>query len=678
MKWWWGLLLLTAAAIMAPSVAMCDIRQFIPRITDYDGELDVSMLSQTNSNASAGTKISTTDTSGLEQLKLSLDGYVYHPTFITFLATASVGLLQDQFINTGVAAPWTNNNANEYSLKAHVLPEKPYTLDLLTSRTESFEVASAFTNIRPVIYLNSANFYYHESPISFSSGYTDTKTVSDTTTDSRVLNVQASHGVQHSYSSVGYSRSDTSSNTGIDYSQDIYFLSNQLEFERLILSSQLKYDDYKQNAITQITDGNDLSWIEELHLKLPWRFESNLTYSRTESGSNSEALSASASSTSLAQSTATDVINEVLSHRLGESLYTSYTYNYTTTMSSGGQSDSESNSLGAGYTKKIPGGILTAGVNYTVMTTDNVGSVTTLNESHSARADGIDSFNLNPGLIDPATIVVDLVAPSTGFIFPLVNNVNYLVKQIGNTFNITIQPFAFNPIAGFTPNPDINFVYTFNVTYSSTQGTFGLKTTTTGYNVGLTLFKNLLNPYYNHIQSDQAVMSGFFPGELLSYTTNTVGITVQKAPFRFLTEYQIYDSTINPSRIWKSRLDFWENVAGSLSLSAGVFYNKSNFLQSQSSIGSTSPYLEMTQGGSVSVRKIFPWNLQISGTGSYGDTTGPTSSTTYSVNGLLTWKVGRLSVDLQATDQHVASVANNTKQTTASTLYSLRIRRKLF
>src|SRR5208283_4076382 len=83
----WLLLLLTAAAVAAPSVALCDMQQFIPRIIDYDGELDVTMAGQSHTNKSAGTSASTTDTSALEQLKLTLSCFVYHPAFITDLAS---------------------------------------------------------------------------------------------------------------------------------------------------------------------------------------------------------------------------------------------------------------------------------------------------------------------------------------------------------------------------------------------------------------------------------------------------------------------------------------------------------------------------------------------------------------------------------------------------------------
>ncbi len=672
------LFFLTAAAVASPSVAMCDMQQFIPRIIDYSGEFDIYMLRQANDNKTTSARTSTVDTSAIEQFRLSSAGYIYHPALITFLASGSFGLLQDQFKNNGTAAPWSNTDANEYNLTLHVLPEKQYSLDLLTSRSEPFASTGAFTNIRPVTYVNSATFYYRGSPINFSTGYTDTRTVSDTTTDSRLLNFQAQHGVQHSFTSVGYSRSDSTSSAGTDYSRDYYLLSNQLQFERLLLRSELKYDDYNNKDLFQTTDGTDNSWTEYLHLKLPWRFESDLTYSRTYSDSKSVPIANSAASAPQKQSNTNDSLNEVLSHRLGESLFTSYAYNDTTNKSSGGQSDNNSNSVSVLYTKKIPWGTFTAGTGYTVMKTDNIGSVITLNEVHTSKADGIDSFTLQPGLIDPATIVVDLVAPGTGIIYPLVNNVNYLIDHIGNTFRITVQSFFLFPVPGFTPNPDINFAYTYNVTYRSTQGTFGLQTNTIAYNAGLALFANLLNPYYSHQQSDQTLVSGFFPGELSSFTVDTEGIVVQKAPFRLSTEYQKYDSASNPSRTWRSRFDFWENMMRSLSLSAGVFYNKSNFLQSQSGAGLTSPYSQTVRGVNVSVQKIFPWNLNLSGSGYFAQTTGRTESNNYSLNGVLTWRVGRLSVDLQTTYQLVDSVISGAKQTTASTMYLLRIRRQLF
>jgi hypothetical protein len=664
-----------------PSAALCDIQSFIPRIIDYNGELDIYMLRQTNDNSSAGTRTSTADNSVMEQLKLSLAGYVYHPAFITFLATGSVGLLQDQFTNNGVSSPWTNSSDNEYDVTVHVLPEKPYNLDLLTSRSESFAGAGLLGNIRPVVYLNSATFTYHEIPIGFSANYTDTKTITSSTTDSGVLNLTASHGIQHSYTTVGYTHSNTSSNTGTDYSQNYYFLTHQLQFDWFVLRSQLKYDDYNQiNPLDTVT-GSDETWLEDLHMKLPWRFESDVSYNRTFNISQSEetpAVSSGSVQSPQKQFNSDDVLIGNLTHRLGDSLFTSYTYNDTTTSSSGGRSDSESNALGVTYTKKIPWGVLTTGVSGNIQTSNNVGSITTLNEVHTAKADGIDSFTLQPGLIDPSTIVVYVVAPVTGFKYLLVNNQNYVIEPIGNTFKITVLPFLLNPVVGFTPNSDINFVYTFNVSYSSVQGTFGLNTTTTGYNAGLALFNNFLNPYFNHIQSSQRVVSGFFPGELSSYSTDVTGITVQKAPFRFSTEYQKYDSTINSNRVWKSRFDFWQNLSQSFSVAAGLSYDTSHFLQSESSIGITAPYTDIMRGASVSVHKIFDTNLTISGTGSYGNTTGHTVSNTYSFNGLLSWRMGKMFVDAQTTYQHVDTLASNTRQSIGSTLCLIKIRRILF
>ena len=680
----WSLLFITVAAVTTPSAAFCEMRDFIPRLIDYNGELDFFALRQTNENKTSGSKVSTTDTYFVEQLKLDTSGFVYHPAFITFTASGAVGLLQDKFQSDNTASPWNNSNANEYSLSAHVLPEKPYTLDLLTSRTEAFASTGSFTNVHPVIYLNSAMFTYRGSPIGFTTSYTNTRIISDTTTDSGVYTAQVTHSLRHSSTSIGLTRSDTTSNAGTTYDQSYYFLSNQLQFERLsfieqlLLRSDLKYDTYEQSDPIQITRGRDNSWIEYLQLNLPWRFQSNSTYSRIYSASKSDPTSASVTSEQSRQSNSNDSINEVLMHRLGDSLFSSYIYNNSKNNSSGGQSDNVSNSLNFMYTKKIPWGIFTAGATGTILDTNNTGSVTTLNEVHQSKANGIDFFSLQQGLIDPSTIVVDLVAPNTGIRYQLINNVNYVITQIGNTFRITVQSFFLFPVPGFTPNPDINFVYTFNVTYLSTQGTFDIKTRTIGYNFGLSLFNNLLNPYYSYQTSDQTLVSGFFPGELSNYTVNTAGITVQRAPFRLWTEYQKYDSNINPSSSWRSRLDFHENVFQSLSVGAGLFYNVSHYLQSQSSIGLTSPYTETVRGATVSVQKIFPWHLNLSGAGYYAQTTGRTDSNAYSLNGLLTWRLGRLSVDAQATYQLVESLANNARQTTSQTVYLLKLRRQLF
>ena len=677
----WWLILLTAVTVSVPSTAFCDMQDFIPRITDYNGELDIFMLRQEDKNTVGGIKISTIDNSIIEQLKVYTSGFIYHPAFITFAASGALGLLEDQFKqNNSSSSPWSSSDANEYNINVHVLPEKPYTLDLLSSRTETFSSANAFSNIKPVIYVNGATFNYR-GPISLSTSYTETKTISDTTTDSGVLTAQATHTMQHSFSSIGFTRSDTSTNTGTDYDEDYYFVSNQLQFDRLlffeqlVLRSDLKYDDYTQNQISQITNGSDNQWTEYLQLKLPWRFESDLTYSRIYSTSTAEPT---APFPSYSQSNTNESFNEVLSNRLGDSLFTSYVFNDTTNKSSGGQSDSESNALNLMYTKKIPWGIFTAGVNGTIMTTDNTGSISTLNEVHQSAANGIDSFTLQPGLIDPATIVVYLIAPGTGIRYQLVNNVNYLIDQIGNTLRITVQSFFLFPVPGFTPNPDINFVYTFNVSYTSAQGTFDLETKTVGYNIGFVLFNNLLNPYYSYQNSGQKLTSGFFVGQLSSYTQNTVGIAVQKAPFRLWTEYQTYNSTINPNNTWKSRLDFHENVFKSLSVGAGVFYNRTDFLQNQSSVGPTSPYTQTVRGATVSIQKIFPWNLNISETGYFAQTTGLTNSNAYSLNGLVTWRFGRLSVDVQTTYELVDSLANSTKSSTGQMIYLVKLRRQLF
>ena len=92
------------------------------------------------------------------------------------------------------------------------------------------------------------------------------------------------------------------------------------------------------------------------------------------------------------------------------------------------------------------------------------GSVSTLNQVYTAKATGVDYFSLPQGIIDQASITIQVVAPQSGVTYLLENNVNYVIDTVGNTFRITI--LTLNGIAGFTPAPDPNYVYSFNVSYS--------------------------------------------------------------------------------------------------------------------------------------------------------------------------------------------------------------------
>lgn len=668
-----GLLLLMAAALTAmPSAALCAMQQFIPRISDYTGEIETDLSYQSNTNKSGAAQASTTDTNVSERLNLSVLGYVYHPRFMYFNAKISGGLEQDQAANNGVAGRWRNSDVDEYELRGYILPEHPYNLELFISRKQPFQPNGLYnTSVRTVSYQKGAIFRYHEKPLTFTTSYSVTTTQSNDTTDSTVLNSMASYNLTHNLTSAGFSRNDISSVLGSRSNiQNNYYLTDQLQYSRFSLLSSLRLDMSTQKDPFQVQNGNDDSWIEQLHLYLPWNFQSDLSYNRSYDGTKT---SASDTSTVAKQSNTTDSRIATLTHHLYQSLSTNFTYNETTNTSTGGRSDSSGGSLGAAYVKTIPGGVLTVAASGGLTSTQNTGSLTTLNEVHTAKATGLDSFTLQQGLIDEASITINVVAPQSSLTYLLTNNVNYRIDPAGNTFKITI--LTLTGIPGFTPEADPNFVYSFKVTYSSKQGTFGLGITNMGYSARVALFNNMVNPYYSYSYSDQSVTSGFYPGIPAKSSSYTAGILLQKASFSFSTEYQNFSSTVNPYTSWRSRLNLGQKVTETINVSAGVSYTLNNYLQA----AEQSPYNEKVGTANVSVQKSFPWNLNLSLNGSYSDTEGLSSSTALSFNGTLNWRVGRLSVNLGATSTFTDSMfAGSSKQSTNAAFYYLRMKRELF
>ncbi len=662
--------------IFLPSAALCDMRQFIPRITDYAGDVETDMKYQGNGTQSgtAG-KWSNTSTLLSEGLNLALSGYVYHPRFIIFVGTGTGGFQQAGSGGSTGATPLNNSFATQYELRARILPQHPYNLELYTSRQEPFTEQSVYSSVRPVTYEKGAIFNYQRSSLFFNGTYRLTTNESSDTTNSTTTNVSVGYNIGHAASTVAYSNADTSSVSGRTSSQSTYNISNQLNFEKISLldymslSSILGLTTNTRKDPSESQDEQDLEWSEQLHLDLPWNFKSNISYNLSKDTIKS-AVTAPATATNQSNDTSRFIAS--LTHRLFRSLTTNFTYSSAVTTSEGGQSSGDAQSAAVTYTKMIPGGVLTLGGSGSIATTANNGPVTSLNEVHTAKATGADFFTLQQGTIDQTSITIDVVAPQSGFTFLLTNNVNYRIDTVGNAFRITI--LTLNGIAGFTPDPDPNYVYSFKVTYSSTSGKFGLRTTSTGYSAGLQLFNNLVNPYYSYSLTSQNVVSGFYPGGPQSYSDSLAGVRLQKGYYSLQSEYETFQSTSHPYTAWRQRLGFGKKLTPSLSFSAGVSYALSNYSQSVQQ----NAYTEKVESANITVRKTFLSNLIFSLNVATSMTNGLVSSTSLSFNSTLTWRLGRLYLEGGATNQRTDSGSGLSKEQTSAVYYYLKMRRQLF
>ncbi|HKN18490.1 MAG TPA: hypothetical protein VJW95_01740, partial [Dissulfurispiraceae bacterium] len=412
-----GLLLIIAALTAMPSAALCDMQQFIPRLSDYSGDIETDMAYVSSSNKSGAGKVSNSDTDVTERLNLSALGYIYHPRFIYFNAKISGGLEQDEAASNGTGGRWTNFDIYEYDLRAYILPEHPYNLQLYISRSEPFQTNGLYyNNVQVVSNQKGGIFRYYARPLTFLASYNVNTIESNYTTNSTTLNSTASYNLEHIFTSAGFSRNDISSAFGLTNTQNNYSFTNQVQYTRFYLLSTLRLDTYTLKNPLQLENGSDSQWIEQLHLYLPWNFQSDLSYNSSYDGSKT---SPSDTSTVISQSDLTDSRIATLTHHLYQSLTTSFTYNDTTTSSPGGRSDTTSDLLSAAYIKQIPGGVLTVAAYGGLISTQNTGSLTTLNEVHTAKATGLDSFTLQQVLINEASITINVVAPQSALTYLL-------------------------------------------------------------------------------------------------------------------------------------------------------------------------------------------------------------------------------------------------------------------
>ncbi len=665
--------------MFVPSVALCDMKQFIPTITDYAGDLETNMLYQSNDNKS-GTVAKWSNTNELftENLNLLLSGYIYHPRFIIFLGKVTGGLQQSEYRDNNSSTPFSTSFANEYELRVKILPEHPYNLELYTSRTEPFALQTVYSSVRPVTYEKGAIFNYRMAPLSFNAAYRNTTTQSSDTSDSTTEVVSAGYNIKHVNSAFSYTNSDVSTLSGRSRSQSTYNITNLISYEKMsfldniVLNSSFFRNTYDQKD--PFDGGLDeqeqyILWTELLHMELPWNFKSDISYNLSQDSINSVFND---SDTATKTSNDTSRFIATLTHRLFRSLSTVFSYSWSATNSQGGETSGDTESVNATYTKTIPGGLLILSGSGSINTTDNTGSVSTVNQQYTAKATGADYFSVPQGMTDEASITVYVVDPQTGITYLLTNNVNYRIDPVGNTFRITI--LNLNNIPGFTVNPDPNFVYTFKVTYSSEQGTYVLRTTDTGYSVALDLFNHLVHPYYNYMHTSQDVVSGFFPGGPLHSTDNVIGVLLQKAPFRMQSEYEDYASTSNPYTAWRQRLGYNKTISPSLSFSAGLNYTLNNYPQSSL----RNAYTEKEGSANIAMRKTFLSNLNFALSSTYSQTSGLVSATSLSFNSILTWHVGRLYIEGGATNQHTNSGSGISKVQTSSAYYYLKMRRQLF
>ncbi len=648
-----------------------DLQSFVPRIAGTDGALEINMLSDSTKTKSNSTVVSRNDVLFQEKLDLSVYGYIYHPRFITFLTSVGVGLQQEQFHSSysSQSFPWRNSTIRDYELRAVVLPEHPYNLELWDLR-RSFFIREAFIQGSTAVQDEwGATFRYKERPWSFSLGYiSDTLSNFSEKSTTGSFNVGAAYakGVFSNSISYNHRNTDISSNSAVNKVDYLYY-TNMVKADPILLQSLVNINDTSQRSQNTVPLELDMfRWSELLSANLPWNFATTLSYDYNQNKN----ISGKGTPDQEKDLTTSRNPSAELSHHLFESLSSLYRFSDITTTSSRGSTDTMTNLLQFAYTKKIPGGTMLALVRGTDSVTTSNGTPTVVNETHFAQLPpSINNFFvLNQQFVNQNSISIQVKNTSDQFVDLPAGY--YMVTILNNSFKIIINGL---PVEVTNLRP-LDYTYEFLVQYSLVSNAkFDIKTTE--YRLQLQLFDRMVNPYIDYATSRETILSGNILGGPQSSNTTTVGINLSKLPFSLLAEGAKTESTTNPMRQFRSEIQYQDYIMPTLNVTAKIYYMKDEYLPAPLVLS----YTQTTVGGFVTMIKTFPVkNLYASLSGSYAVINSLLQTTSYSLNSSILWKIGKVTLDMGASITDSNSTSSLSKLKTSSEYYYLKFKRQLF
>ena len=673
-------LILCVTVACARSFALADWTDFAPRPFENGAYVDTySSYEHDNIHSGAAASSQWTDTFIREKLTLFSNGYSYHPRFVQYRFSISGALKQEDFSSSFSpnSSGWTNNTGLEYDTRLFFLPEHFYNATAFAARFEPLFKEQAASQHSSVETTEGVSFRYRKKPYFLHTGYGNDHIESGLTTS----NIQRffldgeyfkrfTNGNEVSVTGA-FNPSWFTATGGVDGSTYQYVLGNLVNLQRVRLTSTLsKVDANQETGSLQSFNNDQLSWYELLTAYLPWNFRTDLRYLYQNNDSTIEEPG------TLPNRNLNDTTNDIeldLYHRLYESLDTTYTFLDNWRDSSGGNTSFLGHSLTLNYTKQIPWGQLLAGSNVGTGETDSSGQVNIVNEPHPA-VPVPGSFLLLQPNADPTTIIVLLKSPLPPFqLIQLVENVNYTVIPVQNTFQIQI----------FTLPPQfvVPGTYDFFASYSLAGGDFKLRTNTYSANISTALFEDMVTPYFSYVAVRTDVLSGEFPGVPLDSTTYTSGLLLHRGPVRVRGEYQDFQWNAAPYTAWLADVQYVSALNPTTSVYAAVTYLNKHYTQGTVTYyGNVTDYTEESTTASGSIQKqLFDRNLFLAAGGSYSRINGLVDTNAYSGNGSLIWRIGKVEATVGVSVYGSDSSGANTISTRRDhELVYVKFRRQLF
>ncbi len=661
--------------LIVPSIAAADLRGFIPTIYSYEGELDVDAFLMSEKKTGEGAADAEKRHILFSQrLVLTTKGWIYHPRFVLFLAKIGFGLYEDSLRDKSIGARdgLSINTIQEYEFRALILPEHPYNLELFTLRRNPYVTGKFTLGIETLGYNSGAIFKYKHRPYRFIVSY-NLSTLESTrfTTDTTTLNASASYFKDWGSFSGAYSHKDSDSSyvaTRSNSTTDSYSLGNQLQLikKKAYLTSNINKTIFKQEDFLRSYQDDRFTWTERLTIELPWSFNTQFFYNHFKDDGDSTEKATGVSSKLWAKS---DNAAFAVQHKLYQSLLTTYTFNYMKNASLTGESNGTTNSLSSEYTKKIPWGVLKAGINASRSVIDRSGVETVLNLTPPLTP--ITGEFLLPQEVDASTIRMRVRDDDTGTFMDMIENIHYIVQPpVGNSIPIRIVGV---PVEALNTDPFYN--YMFQVTYSLVPVDAEIQTDSYGYALKVHLFNYLLTPYYSYDKLEQKTLSGSLFGEPESSTSSVMGLLIQKDPLSLDVKYQDHQGTTNSYKRYKIELKYKKAISETTRLSSRAYFTRTNY--DRTSTLTSASGTEDFFGGDVNLMKRFPKKNLTTNLGAfYYETSGLTQTRSYLVDASLIRSMGNL--EIRAGMKIGSTMQEQGSRESLNQYYYVSLRRKLF
>lgn len=661
--------LLLTALLLAPGGASGELGDFVPTINYTSGDLELTSMRQNEENTAGGRGTKTSDDFLSGRLVLYLDGFVYHPRFVQFLVKDAAGAYRERYEGNFGGSYDDTALSNDYEMRTKILPEHPYNVELFAlSMTPYFRQNVASTRVTDVE--RGAIFNYADRPVFLNVSHTTGESRSRIySSEYRSERASGSHLLGPMTNSAAYTHTDSSTSLGLHSVNEESSFGNTIAVSNVSLDSRYTRNNIKQHSpFAAALDTDNRSWLEQLNAQLPWNFSTSAVYNALKT-----VLTTEAGETTPKQEAITEIKSTgfSLTHKLYDSVRTSYFFSRILTDSTSGETESVMHSVNGIYTKRIPtNGRLTISGQGSSSSIDQESAPLVVGEIYSAALFG--NFTLSRERIDPDTIAL-LILTGAGASVEMTRNVHYVVEEAGAAFKVSIIALPPELIAEAHP---LGHAYTFRVSYNLLAGELRLVTTTIGYGVNLALFDGFLTPYYSRLRTEQELRAGSIPGGPQETDTDVTGIIIRKAPLSWLTEERTVDSEASPSRSLRNALEYSNRMSDTLNLTA-----KAERLDTRYGRGllGTRGYTERINNLNLTMMKNVPRkNFSASLTAYYSRRSSTFDTELSSASGNVSWKLGLLSVDAGASFNSGETTAATGRQRQRSEFYYLTLKRKLF